>query len=179
MIAAMADPWENSNGVCADLLFPPLGGEESEQAFDLFQSDPAGVSNVLNLTRCAVVLSLLAGCGGGADRPATQPVKGRVVYKGLPVAEANVTFSPASGRPATGTTDAQGEFTLTTFIAGDGAIEGEHQVLVEKYGPAAPNDPYAERKSLLPEKYGVLKTTPLKQTIGAGGNTAIAIELAD
>lgn len=133
---------------------------------------------MLRMTKLTVLLLLMAGCGG-VDRPATHPVEGRITYKGLPVADATVSFAPASGRPANGTTDADGNFSLTTYEPGDGALEGEHQVIVMKYEPAQPNDPYAERKSLLPSKYGDVKTTPLKQTVSAGGNTSITIELTD
>ncbi|TWT60034.1 carboxypeptidase-like regulatory domain-containing protein [Rubinisphaera italica] len=134
---------------------------------------------MLKLKILSLGILLLAGCGGATDRDATYSVKGKVIYNGSPVAQANVMFVPENGRPASGTSDDQGEFTLTTYTSGDGAQPGEHQVLVTKLEPASPNDPYATRKSLVPEKYGELKTSPLKQSINTGDNSEITIELKD
>jgi len=52
------------------------------------------------------VVIVLAGCGGGG--PDLVPVKGKVTYKGQPLSGASVTFHPATGPLATGTTDASG-----------------------------------------------------------------------
>jgi hypothetical protein len=79
-------------------------------------------------------LVLLPGCGG----PAMAPVKGRVTCKGSPVKEAALTFSPVPrsaddkepGKPATGFTDANGHYELSTFRELDGALVGKHRVLV-------------------------------------------------
>jgi hypothetical protein len=76
----------------------------------------------------------LSGCGG----PAMAPVKGRVTFKGLPVKEAAVAFAPVPrsdedkdpGKPATGFSDADGYFELSTFKPLDGAIVGKHKVTV-------------------------------------------------
>ncbi len=134
---------------------------------------------MLKLMMWSLMVLFLTGCGGGSDRDATYSVKGKVIYKGSPVTQANVMFVPEHGRPASGTSDDQGEFILTTYSNGDGAPSGEHQVLVTKLEPASPNDPYATRKSLVPEKYGELKTSPLKQSVKAGENSEITIELKD
>ena len=72
-----------------------------------------------------------AGCG--PDRPATIAVSGTVTLDGSPVEGAVVGFTPAEGgRPATGTTDASGKFTLTTFEKGNGALPGRHTVTISK-----------------------------------------------
>ena len=80
---------------------------------------------------CALVLIPAAGCGG-ADMAR---VKGKVMFDGKPVKEAQVTFSPSgggreTGKPATGFTDADGNFDLSTFKNYDGALVGGHNVLV-------------------------------------------------
>jgi hypothetical protein len=139
---------------------------------------------------------LLSGCAG-ADRPATYPVRGKVTYRGEPVAGASVAFlAPGAPRPAVGTTDAQGNFQLTTFESNDGAIPGMHVVTVRKLalqaGPSytlpAGNQPdpaaieqamqeaaqrleRAEKSgSELPAKYGAHRTSDLRCEVKAGEN---------
>jgi len=67
------------------------------------------------------------------------------MFNGQPVKEAAVTFSPAgganqldTGKPATGFTDADGNFALSTFTEYDGAIVGTHtvNVVVDDTNPA-------------------------------------------
>jgi hypothetical protein len=65
-------------------------------------------------------------------------VKGRVTCNGQPVANAHLTFSPVppsegdleAGRPATGFSDAEGRFVLSTHKSHDGALVGKHRVVV-------------------------------------------------
>jgi hypothetical protein len=88
------------------------------------------------IVRSAAVvgLALTAGCGSST----MAPVKGRVTFKGRPVAEAYVTFSPGPrfdgdkepGKPATGQTTADGQFVLSTYKPYDGALIGKHRVVV-------------------------------------------------
>src|SRR5262245_40614367 len=81
-----------------------------------------------------IVAVLLAGCSG----PRMSPVKGQGTCTGKPVAEAAITFSPMPrfekdlepGKPATGFTDAEGNYTLSTFKNYDGALVGKHRVTV-------------------------------------------------
>jgi len=96
---------------------------------------------------CVGVFCLLSiGCSGGVDRPLTAKVAGRVTLDGQPVAGAFVQFVPqgsgdaqtGGGRPATGHTDAAGNFVLSTFEDGDGAVIGTHRVLVTEEDPAQP-----------------------------------------
>jgi hypothetical protein len=75
------------------------------------------------------------GCGKG---PALAPVKGKVTCNGKGVPDAAVIFSPMpkaegakeSGKAAQGGTDAAGEFTLSTYKTGDGALVGRHRASV-------------------------------------------------
>jgi hypothetical protein len=76
-----------------------------------------------------LVALALAGCGASRN---TSPAKGQVKVGGNPAANLTVTFYPEKGRPATGTTDAQGNFVLSTFCANDGAVVGPHKVAVTK-----------------------------------------------
>lgn len=73
------------------------------------------------------------GCGGSGF-PDPVPVSGKVTYKGKPVEGAQVTFLSQSegARSASGRTDANGNFSLTTFNTNDGAIPGEYVVTISK-----------------------------------------------
>jgi hypothetical protein len=70
------------------------------------------------------------GCGGGRKPVA---VSGTITLDGKPLAGATVTFSPVEGhgRSAGGLTDDSGEFDLTTFNSGDGALPGDYKVIVD------------------------------------------------
>lgn len=87
-----------------------------------------------------VLVWSFAGCG--PDRPETISVTGTVTLDGSPVSGAVVAFTPVGGgRPATGTTDGSGKFTLTTFDDGDGALPGQHLVAVTEGSAAVEGDP--------------------------------------
>ena len=78
-----------------------------------------------------LLAATMIGCGDG--RPATTPVSGVVTFEGQPVRDATVVMmTVAGGRPATGVTDEEGRFVLTTFDKDDGAMLGEHVVTVVK-----------------------------------------------
>jgi hypothetical protein len=87
------------------------------------------------LVLVAVLASLvvLPGCG-----KSLAPVKGRVTWKGQGVKEAAVSFNPvpsseedrAPGKPATGFTDDEGNYVLSTFKPYDGALVGQHKVFI-------------------------------------------------
>jgi len=69
--------------------------------------------------------------------PTVYPVKGQVIYNGKPAVGVEVTLFPNDAPmipriPANprGVTDAEGNFTITTFKDGDGAAEGGYQVLL-------------------------------------------------
>jgi hypothetical protein len=72
-----------------------------------------------------VLLVGLAGCSGNMKQ-----VSGTLKYKGEPVPNAYVTFTPDNGRPSWGETDEQGRFTLHYDNNQDGATAGTHKVSV-------------------------------------------------
>jgi hypothetical protein len=78
-----------------------------------------------------LLLLALAGCGGGAG---VVPVSGTLTYKGQPVKNAYVDFTPENGRPSWGLTDDQGKFTLEYDAKNKGAVPGKHKVSV-RVGP--------------------------------------------
>jgi hypothetical protein len=88
---------------------------------------------------CGALMVMVVGCGSA--HPPLTIVTGTVTYDGKPLDDATVALIPNVGdgttKPASGTTDAQGNFTLTTtypdgeHIAGAG--EGGYMMLVSKY----------------------------------------------
>lgn len=124
-------------------------------------------------------LLMLAGCGSGVDRPSTAQVEGTVTFDNQPLEGASISFIPQDGRPASGFTDAGGHFVLKTFEPGDGAILGEHTVIVTKVAADSNSgdDIYAKQKSVIPEKYGDLKKSGLTATVKPDGGNKFSFEL--
>ncbi len=133
------------------------------------------------------IYALLVGCGGsdGDQRP-TAPVTVTVSYKGKPVEKATVQFVTVDDpKPATGTTDASGSCTLTTYKPNDGAIIGSNLIMISKtevdnknVRPVAPEDidligivPPPILKNLIPAKYALPGTSGLKEEVKKGKNT--------
>jgi hypothetical protein len=146
------------------------------------------------MTRSCFLLAVLTtisaaalGCGGGGTGlDGTVPVSGTVTQKGTSLAGATVTFAPTGqgARAASAITDANGQFTLTTLTAGDGAFPGDYQVTVIKtetigkvYTPEEANAYYAEHqtqppapeiKNMLDEKYADATTSGLTASVKRG-----------
>lgn len=148
-------------------------------------------------------LLALGGCGG-SDRPLIVPVGGKIVYKGEPVEGAKVTFHPTgeSPRKPIGTTNANGEFRLTTFDTNDGAPPGEYVVTVYKpqqrkeeaaMDPEEPDAAYDQAmravreldagkqmvETTLPAKYADQETSTIERTVAADGPNEFTIELEE
>lgn len=136
----------------------------------------------------ATVLAL--GCGDSTGLARRYPIKGTVTYKGEPVSQGTITFSPvnpAEGRAATGTiTD--GSYYLTTAVDGDGALPGDYKVSVlstevdlsaaaaNVQGGSMRQDDVAkanrEAKNLVPAKYGLPDTSGLTYKVEGSTNSA-------
>lgn len=109
----------------------------------------------------AMVAILVSGC---EKSPApTYPATGRATFEGEPVKGATITFVPEQGRPATAITDDDGEFEMSTFKPGDGAVAGRHTVTIILTNPGDEMI-IAGRpsKNAIPGKYTVPETTPFK-----------------
>ncbi|OAI53459.1 hypothetical protein AYO47_00850 [Planctomyces sp. SCGC AG-212-M04] len=133
--------------------------------------------------------ALLSGCSGEPAKPPVYPVTGTVTMKDKPLGNARIVFVPMQGgAPASGITDKDGKYSLTTYTAGDGAQAGSYGVRVAKYDgtppPEVANEPpkvltYEEEqrmqfadekptpvaKSVLPKKYGNEGTSGLSHTV--------------
>jgi len=84
-----------------------------------------------------VVCGLALGCGGNAK---TAAVSGYVKYKGKAMAKANVSFTPVegAGRAASGLTDSNGYYSLSSYGINDGAEPGKYRVAIIARGPDRP-----------------------------------------
>jgi hypothetical protein len=89
---------------------------------------------------CVALLGFaVIGCGSGSG-VATAKVKGNVKVAGAPMAGIMVTFAPESGgRASMGLTDSSGNYELSTYGNGDGAVPGKHKVVfaMENAAPAS------------------------------------------
>lgn len=153
----------------------------------------------------SIACAVLAGCGRSQQWPAlTEPATAVVRVDGKPVEGALVMLGPVGkGYASQGTTAADGRARLTTFRAGDGAVEGQYRVLVSfeevKPNPAvtipdpktdleghraaleAANRagiPHVLRRQLLPEHYVSFDTSGLDAEIRKGVVNEVVLELS-
>lgn len=151
-------------------------------------------------------LLALAFTGCGSNELGTVKASATLTYKGEPLAEATVTLVPQESgkRAAVGITDASGVVHFTTLAGGDGAIPGSYKVTVTKTSesvalkPATDfNDVEAMRKAeaernraspltggappkdLLPTKYKLAESTPLKCDVQSSGANEFKFELTN
>ncbi len=129
--------------------------------------------------------AFVTGCGVGSDpnRLPTAPVTVTLTLDGKPLADAAISFiQPQNPVPAAGRTDADGVAKMMTYKTDDGAILGEHNVMIIKTeisGKAAasqdspdydPNAPAQKVKNLIPEKYNNPGTSGFKAHVQKGDN---------
>lgn len=96
------------------------------------------MGSISKLGTLVLLTVVAAGCGGGSSFPKTYPVTGKVTVDGKAIEGAMVTFQLDSGKEnAIGTTDKNGEFTLSMFQPGDGAVPGQYRIAVTKLPPGA------------------------------------------
>ena len=157
-----------------------------------------------------ILVGAIVGCSGDgtAGRKPTHAVQGTVTLAGAPVAGATVMFTPAGSdqRVATGKTDDDGKYTLTTYDTGDGAIVGEYRVLVirsekkeDTGAKVTDHDAFQKARSKgddptstaahdaaekasgsgsnLPGKYADVESTDLTGTVEAGKENVIDLKL--
>jgi hypothetical protein len=143
----------------------------------------------LPLTVLLAVLFLAGGCGDGTTPLSLAPSTGTVFYNDKPLAGASVTFFNENAPLATGMTNAEGKFTITTG-GRPGAPIGNAKVFITKISAqqssAIPANPTPEdmrkmaiesmgkavsqSKSEIPEKYGNPQTSGLVATVLADGS---------
>jgi hypothetical protein len=129
-------------------------------------------------------LALFCPACSGPSHPPVYPVRGQILVKGKPAANAMVTLHPIgdNGRDTirpVGYADDSGHFTLTSYEKGDGAPEGEYRVTVswllatKARGSA---DDYVTRNHL-PVRYSAADRSGLRVTIAKGNNDLPPFEL--
>ena len=114
-----------------------------------------------------VLLAAFAVAGCGQSAPLV-PVTGTVKLDGKPVDGALVTFRPASGglnAVGTGTTNAQGEFTLRHVERGAGIPAGEYKVTLSTERSDR------EGAEIFPAKYHNPEETILTASVPEGGKS--------
>jgi hypothetical protein len=133
----------------------------------------------------AGTFALSTGCDNG---PEVAPVHGHVSYMGAPVRTGTVTFYPTQGgRPAVGSIKADGSYTLSRKVPGDGVAVGEYNVTLEAREAVTPVASQARSlaeevsaepvgkttvppKELVPAKYSMVETSGLTATVNSGTN---------
>ena len=137
-------------------------------------------SSIARFVVYALLPLAVVGCGGSGA--GTIPAKGIVTLKGQPLADAVVSFYPAQGRPANGQTNAQGEFSLSTFKPNDGALPGSYQVgitepaVMPAEGDYSIPEPKAPR---WPVKYTDPKQSGLTAEVKAGAENNFKFDLTE
>jgi hypothetical protein len=144
------------------------------------------------LAGAAVAAALVSfGCGSGG----TVKVNGVVLLDGKALPGATVTFVPADagkGKMATGTTDKDGNFQLTTAKPNDGAFPGDYKVTVTHAEGAEPppaagmkeamqgfEKAQRQRKpsqSKVPPKYADANKTDLTQKVPTAGKVTLELK---
>lgn len=107
--------------------------------------------------------------GGQSESPRMARVGGTVTFNGDPVAGARVTFTSEKGRAATGVTDKQGRFTMTTFEKNDGALPGRYRVTISAQA-ASTTKKADDDRATLPVKYSDPAKSELMVEVVVGVN---------
>ena len=139
----------------------------------------------------ACVAALLAGaCSNPYLREQTGPpphrTRGQVLVDGEAAEGVKVTFLPVEGASeenpiATGRTDEQGRFELSTYNAFDGAPTGEYNVVlswIRILDTSLREEDQPEEAQQLPWKYQDPKHSGLKVTVEEGTNDLEAFEVS-
>lgn len=130
---------------------------------------------------CLFLCTTVPGCGKKEVRLPVFKVTGKVIRQGEPLQQVTVVFHGKKGLETTegfirprGITDANGVFSLTTYVADDGAAEGEYEVSFEQWINDNPDKGPSNR--LAPE-LGRPESSGIRATVTAGENSLSPFEL--
>lgn len=141
--------------------------------------------NALNvLALCGI--GLLLGCGNDPS-DGLVPVSGTVTLDGDTVEGISVTLMPefgVGGKSGYGTTDAQGQFQISSGPEMKGVVPGKYRALFQKMtqpdGSPIPPDAMegdVEFVNQLPPIYSDMEKTPLRPEISESGENGLEFEL--
>jgi hypothetical protein len=144
-----------------------------------------GVPVRWQLAVACAVLAVLSGCSRHHEdklsraRPPVYKASGVVTWNGEPASGAVVTLhSKSHNLAATGSVDAKGAFTLSTWRPGDGAVAGEHAVTVDMLvvsGTAPDGNVIMEND--MPSQYRDPAKSGLTATIDEKGKNVLLLEV--
>lgn len=124
------------------------------------------------------VCVVFSGCGGG---PKVATVTGVITMDGEPIANANISFHPETGRGSTGQTDSEGRYELLFTQGRKGAVLGNHKVTISTkvyaqesrdvdYDGNESGNAVKGRAESMPDKYRVKSATILTAEVKSGKN---------
>ena len=125
---------------------------------------------------CGWLLFLFLGGCSSSGPVETFAVTGTVTrHDGQPLPGGQILFRPLGASPhsARGDVEPDGTFTLTTFSPGDGAIAGNHKVIIT---PDVPQELQEDVRALMQQqpqvdaKYQTLRNSPLEYTVAGDGS---------
>lgn len=130
----------------------------------------------LGVLACSV-LCVSVGCSS-ENRLETGEVYGKVTYNGDPLQIGSLLFVPTGGGPtAEANIESDGTFTMGTYELEDGAILGEHKVMITAItapgGSGLPEDVIdgeGAPVSIIPERFGDLEKSGLVVNVKSGEN---------
>ena len=115
--------------------------------------------------------AIIAGLFWVMDRPVLVPVSGRIRFSGPSLENGFVLAIPnRGGQSALSPLDAEGNFSLTTDGA-DGALTGEHKLVVRAFTGGMPPKP------IVPSKYSEETTTPWTINVKKGAANHFEFEI--
>jgi hypothetical protein len=141
---------------------------------------------------CCLFLTAFVLTGCGSDVPQRElnlvPVSGTVLLDSKPLEGAIVSFVPLPGTAdaeyATGTTNAEGKYTLSVNAVGEGAVPGEYRVVISKFAqpdgtPVPPDTAPADVGAVetIPARYSGVDNETLRMTVPAAGSSSADFEL--
>ncbi len=140
----------------------------------------------LTLLRSLCIGLFLVSAGCHSRHPPTVPVEGLVAFTdGTPVRVGRIEFeSEPGGINARGTLNNEGEFHLSTFRDGDGAVVGRHRVIVQQtispYAGTpgkAKHSPHGPPPMKVPTRYGDHRTSPLTADVTSDPQQRIVLQI--
>lgn len=121
-------------------------------------------------------LACTVGCG---EHPHLAPVHGTITLDGKPIGPGDILFIPSivdgtKGKTASGSFDTDGQYSLSTYQEGDGALVGDHKVVITPRRVGV--EPGGETATLaklppIPPRYGRASQSQLSATVHEKTNT--------